>query len=144
MKLKKKCKTLRFTALREEMIHEPKKKKWELRPPRAPSIITKGYISLWSNLRAPLWQATTTTWWEWGRGLISEWMRVRVRVTRWEVAERKWEWEWERWLEVWGTEKIEGGSMRACRVGLWGRVGLNVKVETRDIESEVGRWGVRE
>ena len=26
MKLKKKCKTLRFTTLREEMIHEPKKK----------------------------------------------------------------------------------------------------------------------
>ena len=36
------------------------------------------------KIRAPPWQATTTTWWEWVWGWVGEWMRVKVRVTEWD------------------------------------------------------------
>ena len=77
--------------------------------PRAPPIIislsdlTISCSSMTNSnhheIRAPPWQAATTTWWEWGWGWVVEWMRVRVRVTGWDHKGRmRVRVRWERWL----------------------------------------------
>ena len=92
--------------------------------PRTPPIITSlsdltiPCSSVTNNnhhkIRAPPWQTATTTWWEWGWGWVGEWMRVRVRVTRWGVVERKW--EWERWEAA--AECVERELRENERLGL--------------------------